>query len=98
MPDPIAVGRNDSRLTDGAALSQPVERTPNAKAATVQHVQVRHRRGDVGMPEQLLHGANVVAVLEEVRRKRVSQRILTLPMNPLPRSFTTVTIPSTVNT
>ena len=49
------------------------------------------------MPEQLLHGSNVMTVLEQVRRKRVPQRILTLLMNlPQPR-FTTATIRSTAN-
>ena len=49
------------------------------------------------MAEEFLYGANVVAVLEQVRGKTVPQRILTLPMNRLPRSFTTVTIPFTAN-
>jgi len=50
------------------------------------------------MSEQLLHGVNVVTVLEEVRRKCVPERILTLPMNRRPPSFTTDTIRSTANT
>jgi hypothetical protein len=58
-----------TRGSPGARLSQPVERTPNAEPAAVQHVQVDHRRTDVGMPEQLLHGANVMTVLEQVRRE-----------------------------
>ena len=49
------------------------------------------------MAEQLLYGPDVVAVFKKMRRERMAQRILTLPMNPQP-SFTTVTIPSTVNT
>jgi hypothetical protein len=28
---------------------------------------INHRRGDITMPEQLLHGANVVAVLQQMR-------------------------------
>jgi hypothetical protein len=50
------------------------------------------------MPEQLLHGANVVTILEQVRRERMPQRILTLPMNRRPPSFTTDTIRSTAST
>ena len=58
-----------TRGSPGARLSQPVERTANAQPAAVQHVQIRHRRTDVGMPEQLLHGSNVMTVLEQVCRK-----------------------------
>jgi hypothetical protein len=50
------------------------------------------------MPEQLLDGPDVVAVFQEMRREAMSQRILTLPMNRPPRSFTTVTIHSTAST
>ena len=50
------------------------------------------------MPEQLLHRADVVPVFEQRRRKAVTQRILTLPMNRLQPSFTTDTILSTANT
>jgi hypothetical protein len=47
--------------------------------------------------EQQLDGAQVGAGLKEMRRVRVAQRILTLPMNRPPRSFTTTTIRSTAN-
>lgn len=36
---------------------------------------VDHRRAHVLVPEELLHRANVVAVLQEVRSERVSQRV-----------------------
>ncbi len=58
-----------TRSSLGARLSQPIERTANAKPAAVQHVQIQHRRTDVRMPEQLLHGSNVMTILEQVRRK-----------------------------
>ena len=50
------------------------------------------------MAEQLLHRANVVPVFKKMRREAVAQRILTLPMNHLPPSFTTATIRFTANT
>ena len=50
------------------------------------------------MPEERLHGSNVVPVFQEMRRKTVAERILTLPMNRRPPSFTTDTIRSTANT
>ena len=50
------------------------------------------------MPEQFLHCANVIAVFKEMRREGMAQRILTLPMNRRPPSFTTVIIRITANT
>ena len=38
---------------------------------------VDHRRRDIGVPEQLLHRADVVPVLEQVRCKAVPQRVAT---------------------
>ena len=61
-------------------------------------MQIHRRVREVRVAEEDLDRPQVCAGLEEVRRVRVSQRILTLPMNRLPRSFTTVTIPSMVNT
>jgi hypothetical protein len=50
------------------------------------------------MAEQFLHRPDVVAVFQQMRCKRVTQRILTLPMNCLPPSFTTGIIRFTANT
>ena len=50
------------------------------------------------MAEQTLNGGQVDAHLEEVRREGMPQRILTLLMNRLLRSFTTVTILIRANT
>jgi hypothetical protein len=41
----------------------------------LQHVRVDHRRAHVPVPEQLLNGTDVVAVLEQMRRERVPQRM-----------------------
>ena len=72
--------------------SQAIDRTANPQRAPIEDVQVDHCRSDVAMPEQFLHGPDVVAVFQQMRRERVTQRILTLPMNRPPPSFTTVTI------
>jgi hypothetical protein len=48
--------------------------------------------------EQQLNGPHVGPGFKQMDGERVAQRILTLPMNRLSRSFTTVTIRSTVNT
>jgi hypothetical protein len=36
----------------------------HGQRATVHDVELRHRRPDVSMPEQLLHSANVVAIFK----------------------------------
>jgi hypothetical protein len=50
------------------------------------------------MAEKLLDGADVRPAFEQVCGERMPQRILTLPMNRLLRSFTIVTIPFMANT
>lgn len=52
--------------------SNPIHWTLHAETASVQHVRVHHRRGDIRVPEKCLHGADVIAGLEEVRRERMS--------------------------
>ena len=44
-----------------------IQRTHHALAALVQHVGVNHRGGNIGMPKQLLYGANIVAGLQQMR-------------------------------
>ena len=36
-------------------------------------MRVNHRRRDVGMAEQILHGSNVVTAAEQGRRERVAE-------------------------
>jgi hypothetical protein len=43
----------------------------NAASALVEDVRVDHRRRDIRVAEQLLHRPNVIAGLQQVRRKRV---------------------------
>jgi hypothetical protein len=52
-----------------------VSRTDHRPTASIQDVRVDHRRPHVPVPEQLLNGPDVVAVLEQVRGKRVAQRV-----------------------
>jgi hypothetical protein len=60
-----AIGKNQT-ATDALL---PVQRADHAPAALVQNVGVDHRGGNIGMPEQLLHGAYVVAGFEQVSSK-----------------------------
>ena len=79
IPARLAAAARDSPALSAAKHwsrpSQPVEWTPNSKPASIQHVQLRHRRADVGMPEQLLHRANVVSVLEQMGRERMPEAV-----------------------
>ena len=53
----------------------PVEGTPHATSAAVQHVRIDHRRADIAMPQQLLDRPDVIPGLEQMRRKRVPKRV-----------------------
>ena len=50
-----------------------VGRTPYGGRAPVQDVGINHRRADIVVPKKLLDGADVVAILQQVCRKGVSQ-------------------------
>ena len=52
-----------------------VERAGDALPALLQHVDVLHGRAQVFVAEELLDGANVGAVLEEVRGERVAEGV-----------------------
>ena len=41
--------------------------------ANFQHMRVNHRRRDVGMAEQILHGSDIVTAAEQGRRERVAE-------------------------
>ena len=53
--------------------SQRIERTAHTAAADLQHMRVNHGRLHVGMPQQFLHRADVVAGLQHLGCKRVPQ-------------------------
>ena len=44
----------------------PVDRALHPQSAPVQHVRIHHRRADVGMAEEFLDGADVIAAFEQV--------------------------------
>ena len=77
---------------------QQIERRPGRDLGMPRQLEVPHRRTQMAVAQQPLDGVEVDARFEQMRRKAMPQRILTLPMNRLPRSFTTVTIPSMVST
>src|SRR5678815_2465887 len=52
-----------------------IERARHGARAPVQNVRVDHRRRNIGLAEQLLHGAYVMSALEQVSGKGVSQGV-----------------------
>lgn len=63
------------QLARGQRLSETVQWTLHTKPSTIQHMCVHHRRADVRMPQQLLHGPNILARLEKVRGERMTERV-----------------------
>jgi hypothetical protein len=43
---------------------QPICRTAHTERAAIQHMRVDHRRADISVAEELLDGADVVAILQ----------------------------------
>ena len=62
------------------AAKHRVERAPYTRGPTVQHVRVDLGGGHVSVPEQLLDGSDVAAILEQVRCERVTQRVRRRPL------------------
>ncbi len=50
-----------------------IERTANAEATSIENVGVDHCSFDILVAEKLLHGADVVAILQQMSRKAVAQ-------------------------
>ena len=47
-----------------ARVSQPIDGAADAQRPPIEHVQVDHRGRDIGVPEELLHRPDVVAVFQ----------------------------------
>jgi len=75
-----------------------VQRVGDGVQVPPGQMQIDERVFQLAVTEEQLAGAQIRARFEQMGRETMAQRILTLPMNRLPRSFTTVTIPSTRNT
>ena len=59
----------------GCALR--IERAAHPLSATLKHMGIDHRRADIFVPQQFLHGADIVTIFQEVCRKAVAQRMTT---------------------
>ena len=54
---------------------QPIRWALDSARASVQDMGVDLRRAHVTVPEQFLHGADIVAVLEQVGRERMAEGV-----------------------
>ena len=70
-------------------LLEAVYGTAHAERTAIEHVRVHHRRADIRVPQQLLNRPNVIAVLEQVSRKR-------MPEGVWPYTFGDVSLPCRV--
>ena len=56
-------------------MEDPVERAAYARRPVRHNVRVNHRRADVGMAEQFLNGADVVAHFQQMGGEARAQRM-----------------------
>src|ERR671914_710386 len=50
-----------------------IKRTSDSQLATIQYVRVDHRRSNILVPQEPLHSSNIVALLEQLRRKAMTK-------------------------
>ena len=50
-----------------------IQWTLNSNARPIQHLRVNHCRTDILVPQQFLHGSNIIAASEQLRRERMPQ-------------------------
>jgi hypothetical protein len=64
-----AFGRKFLAANGVGRSSEAVDRAPDAEWATVEDVCVHHHRAHVSVAQQLLHGADVVAMFQKMSRE-----------------------------
>lgn len=65
--------RAEARNNIEPFILQFVQRASDPSRSFVQDMSVDHRRAHIGVAEQLLNGANIVARFEQVCRERVAK-------------------------
>src|SRR5690606_11197691 len=63
------VGSGVAQGASGLAREHQVQRAGDAPASYLEHVGVDHGGADIGVTEQLLHGADVIPGLQQVGGK-----------------------------
>ena len=69
---PVGLFRQAQQGTGASRIEEPVRGASHSRRPPVEHVRVDLCRADIPVPEELLNGADVVPVLEEMRRERVA--------------------------
>src|SRR5262245_57670525 len=81
---PIPVSLSGQPIPETTArtsrVGQAIGRTPYPGRATVQDMGVDLGGGDVPVPQQLLHGSDVVPVLQQVGRERMAEGVRRRPL------------------
>ena len=55
-----------------AVGSLRIERTPDGLAAALQDMRIDHSSAHIFMPQEFLHGADVVAIFQQMRRETMA--------------------------
>jgi len=74
-------------ITDGR--SNPIRRAVNAATATIQDVRVDHCRAHVFVTQEFLNCPNIATIFKQVGCERMTQGVIILLTNSLPRRFIT---------
>ena len=57
-----------------------IEWTADPTPTTLEHMRRDHRRGDILMSQEFLHGTDIRPLLQQVRGKAVPQGVATAPL------------------
>ena len=57
-----------------------IEWTADPTPTTLEHVRIDHRRGDILVSQEFLHGTAIGPLLQQVRGKAVAQGVATAPL------------------
>jgi len=52
--------------------SDPIRWARYPPASTVQDMSINHRRAHILVPQELLHGSDIIAILQQVSRERMT--------------------------
>jgi len=68
------------RPGSGGRKLKAVQRTEHPMAAAIQHMGINHGGGDIGVTQELLDGADVVAAFQQMGGKAVTQGMTVDPL------------------
>ena len=77
---PVGLSRQAQPGTGASRIEEPVRGASHSRRPPVEHVRVDLCGADIPVPEELLNGADVVPVLEQVGREGVAQGVRCGPL------------------